>query len=223
MVQKQVITKSVAQCVEFYYTYKKHVKIGRGGMLIYGELEPLESKTTEEETDHKGSQRLEPQREEDSRKWEGSADRKQDPADNPGTVLIMKASEDVGREQPLSRVGVVPHPQLPPPASKTRYDTNARKTSPPAANKASAGPEGEFPCKKCGRVFFKVKSRSAHMKSHAEQEKKAAALRQKEAEERAASEAAAAFAARQNGARQAGESTNEESSGEEDKDDKDWK
>lgn len=73
------------------------------------------------------------------------------------------------------------------------------------------------------RVFFKVKSRSAHMKSHAEQEKKAAALRQKEAEERAASEAAAAFAARQNGARQAGESTNEESSGEEDKDDKDWK
>ncbi|KAK5917182.1 hypothetical protein CgunFtcFv8_012092 [Champsocephalus gunnari] len=234
MVQKQVITKSVAQCVEFYYTYKKHVKIGRGGMLIYGELEPLESKTTEEETDHKGSQRLEPQREEDSRKWEGSADRKQDvgpiraphtlqPADNPGTVLIMKASEDVGREQPLSRVGVAPHPQLPPPASKTRYDTNARKTSPPAANKASAGPEGEFPCKKCGRVFFKVKSRSAHMKSHAEQEKKAAALRQKEAEERAASEAAAAFAARQNGARQAGESTNEESSGEEDKDDKDWK
>lgn len=51
----QVITKSVAQCVEFYYTYKKHVKIGRGGMLIYGELEPLESKTTEEETDHKVS------------------------------------------------------------------------------------------------------------------------------------------------------------------------
>ncbi|KAF3845182.1 hypothetical protein F7725_008345 [Dissostichus mawsoni] len=234
MVQKQVITKSVAQCVEFYYTYKKHVKIGRGGMLIYGELEPLESKTTEEETDHKGSQRLEPQREEDSRKWEGSADRKQDvgpiraphtlqPADNPGTVLIMKASEDVGREQPLSRVGVPPLPQPPPPASKTRYDTNARKTSPPAANKASAGPEGEFPCKKCGRVFFKVKSRSAHMKSHAEQEKKAAALRQKEAEERAASEAAAAFAARQNGARQGGDSSNDESSGGEDKDDKDWK
>ncbi|XP_010777248.1 ELM2 and SANT domain-containing protein 1 [Notothenia coriiceps] len=111
----------------------------------------------------------------------------------------------------------------PPPASKIRYDTNARKTSPPAANKASAVPEGEFPCKKCGRVFFKVKSRSAHMKSHAEQEKKAAALRQKEAEERAASEAAAAFAARQNGARQGGDSTNDESSGEEDKDDKDWK
>lgn len=51
----QVATKSVAQCVEFYYTYKKHVKIGRNGTLTYGEAEPLESRTTEEETDHKVS------------------------------------------------------------------------------------------------------------------------------------------------------------------------
>lgn len=51
----QVITKSVAQCVEFYYTYKKHVKIGRNGTLTYGEAEPLESRTTEEEMDHKVS------------------------------------------------------------------------------------------------------------------------------------------------------------------------
>lgn len=51
----QVNTKSVAQCVEFYYTYKKHVKIGRNGTLMYGEAEPPESKTTEEETDHKVS------------------------------------------------------------------------------------------------------------------------------------------------------------------------
>lgn len=41
------------------------------------------------------------------------------------------------------------------------------------------------------RVFYKVKSRSAHMKSHAEQEKKAAALRQKEREAAAAATAAA--------------------------------
>ncbi|XP_045919381.1 mitotic deacetylase-associated SANT domain protein isoform X1 [Micropterus dolomieu] len=238
MVQKQVTTKSVAQCVEFYYTYKKHVKIGRNGTLIYGEAEPLESRTTEEEMDNKqGSHRLEPQREEDSRKWEGSADRKQDvgPArvahtlqssDKPGTVLIMKGQEDVGRDQPPSRVIQPPPP--PPPSSKTRYDSNARKTSPSTGNKGSAGQEGEFPCKKCGRIFYKVKSRSAHMKSHAEQEKKAAALRQKEAEERAAAkaaaEAAAVLAARQqNGTRQvAGDSTNEDSSDREDEDDEDW-
>lgn len=77
------------------------------------------------------------------------------------------------------------------------------------------------------RVFYKVKSRSAHMKSHAEQEKKAAALRQKEAEERAAraaAEAAAILAARQqNGTRQmSGDSTNDDSSDGEDDEDEDW-
>ncbi|XP_060919147.1 mitotic deacetylase-associated SANT domain protein isoform X2 [Labrus mixtus] len=233
MVQKQVTTKSVAQCVEFYYTYKKHVKIGRNGTLLYGEAEPLEGRTTEEETNHKGSHRLEPQREEDSRKWEGSADRKQDvgltrvthtlqSTENPGTVLIMKGQEDTAKDQLLPRVIPPPHP--PPPSSKTRSEGNARKTSPSTGNKGTVVQEGEFPCKKCGRIFPKVKSRSAHMKSHAEQEKKAAALRQKEAEERAAAEAAAMLAARQhNGTRQVGgDSTNDDSSGGEDEDDEDW-
>ncbi|CAG5866684.1 unnamed protein product [Menidia menidia] len=233
MVQKQVTTKTVAQCVEFYYTYKKHVKMGRNGTLTYGVTEPSESRTALEELDLKGSHRLEPQQEEDSRKWEGSADRKQDvcpsrvahalqSTENPGTVLIMKGREDGGREQPLSRAIHPPHP--PPPASKPRHDGNARKTSPATGNKGSAGQEGEFPCKKCGRIFYKVKSRSAHMKSHAEQEKKAAALRQKEAEERAAAEAAAILAARQqNGTRQVGgDSTNEDSSDGQDEEDEDW-
>ncbi|KAK2826527.1 hypothetical protein Q5P01_020741 [Channa striata] len=236
MVQKQVTTKTVAQCVEFYYSYKKHVKIGRNSTLLFGEAEPLESRTTEEEMDHKGSHRLEPPREEDSRKWEGSADRKQDvgptrvthtlPSENPGTVLIMKGQEDVGKDQSLSRVINPPHP--PPPSSKPRYDSTARRVSPSTGNKGSAGQEGEFPCKKCGRIFYKVKSRSAHMKSHAEQEKKAAALRQKEAEERAAAKAAAEAAAilaarQQNGTRQAGgDSTNDDSSDGEDEDDEDW-
>lgn len=43
--------------MEFYYTYKKHVKIGRSGTLMYGEAEPLESRTAEEEMEHKVSQR----------------------------------------------------------------------------------------------------------------------------------------------------------------------
>lgn len=32
----KVRTKTVAQCVEFYYTYKKQVKIGRNGILTFG-------------------------------------------------------------------------------------------------------------------------------------------------------------------------------------------
>uniref|UniRef100_H3DPM2 Mitotic deacetylase associated SANT domain protein n=1 Tax=Tetraodon nigroviridis TaxID=99883 RepID=H3DPM2_TETNG len=182
MVQKQVATKTVAQCVEFYYTYKKHVKVGRSGTLLYGEAEPAESRS--------GLQRPEPQTEEDSRKWEGSADRKQE-ADPSSVTHTLQ------------------------PAHNVRYDVNARRTGPSAVSKSTAGPEGEFPCKKCGRIFYKVKSRSAHMKSHAEQEKKAAALRQKEAE--------AWLARQQNGTRQmSGDSTNEDSSDGEDEEDEDW-
>lgn len=64
----------------------------------------------------------------------------------PGTVLIMKGHEELGRTQPLSRVIHPPHP-----TPKVRYDVNARRTGPSAGNKGTAGPEGEFPCKKCGR------------------------------------------------------------------------
>lgn len=46
----------------------------------------------------------------------------------------------------MSRVIHPPHP-----APKVRYDVNARRTGPSAGNKATPGPEGEFPCKKCGR------------------------------------------------------------------------
>ncbi|TKS86943.1 ELM2 and SANT domain-containing protein 1 MIDEAS [Collichthys lucidus] len=234
--ERRQFNKGITAYKKDFFMVQK--QIGRNGTLTYGEAEPLESRTTEEETDHKGSHRLEPQpQEEDSRKWEGSADRKPDvgptrvthtqSTDNHGTVLIMKSQDDIARDLPLSRVIQAPHP--PPPSSKPRYDGNARRTSPSTGNKVTASQEGEFPCKKCGRVFYKVKSRSAHMKSHAEQEKKAAALRQREAEERAAAKAAAEAAAllaarQQNGTRQpGGDSTNDDSSEGEDDDDDDWK
>lgn len=55
MVELKVKSKTVAQCVEFYYTYKKQVKIGRNGTLIYGEAELPETRPTEEEVDYKVS------------------------------------------------------------------------------------------------------------------------------------------------------------------------
>lgn len=51
----KVNSKTVAQCVEFYYTYKKQVKIGKNGTLIYGEAEFPETRPTEEEVDYKVS------------------------------------------------------------------------------------------------------------------------------------------------------------------------
>ncbi|XP_051941483.1 mitotic deacetylase-associated SANT domain protein [Hippocampus zosterae] len=233
MVQKQVSTKTVAQCVEFYYSYKKHVKVGRNGTLIYGEAASPSGGTTEEEDTnpnkaaHRLQQQQQQQEEEDNRKWEGSADRKQEvgpahtlpSAETTATVLIMRSQEDV-----VARDGPPP-PPLPP-----HVVAPPHRTGPSTGNKGAGGPEGEFPCKKCGRVFYKVKSRSAHMKSHAEQEKKAAALRQKEAEDRARAaqaqaRAAAFMAARQPiGTRQAGgdsEDDEDDTSDSEDDDD-DW-
>lgn len=139
----QVVTKTVAQCVEFYYTYKKHVKIGRNGTLLYGEAEPAESRSGEEDTDHKVgtpcgtwwskvtkarmlndfflvAQRLEPQQEEDSRKWEGSADRKQEadpssvthtlqPTHNVSVKLVtMRAPERAPNQQEQTEKHIVP-------------------------------------------------------------------------------------------------------------------
>lgn len=54
-VDSKVNSKTVAQCVEFYYTYKKQVKIGRNGTLSYGEAELSETRSTEEEVDYKVS------------------------------------------------------------------------------------------------------------------------------------------------------------------------
>ncbi|XP_051723598.1 mitotic deacetylase-associated SANT domain protein isoform X1 [Ctenopharyngodon idella] len=237
MVQKLVNSKTVAQCVEFYYTYKKQVKIGRNGTLIYGEAEPPETKaTTEEEVDNKSSQKFESRKEdEESRKWDGSCDRKQESSpgrvtqslqatENAAAVLVLRSQEDSTRDPSTLGVSQPLPPPPPPPPSKPRAETAGRKSGTGNTGKGQTNQEGEFPCKKCGRIFFKVKSRSAHMKSHAEAEKKAAALRQREAEQRAA---AAMLAAQQNGAmgdqgKSRRASSDDSSEEEEDADDEDW-
>ncbi|KAK7903855.1 hypothetical protein WMY93_016462, partial [Mugilogobius chulae] len=229
--------------------------IGRNGVLLYGETEPEIRSTDEdvdqkgshrlEEDSRKWEGQLTGNRKSPTRfsprTITGSyskccafvAPAVRPASLQPGTVLVLQPHD----EKPLQRVPPLPHPlphSLPPPAavSKPRYEPQPRKPSPntghkgaPGAAAAAAGQEGEFPCKKCGRIFYKVKSRSAHMKSHAEQEKKAAAQRQREAEERARA-AAALMVQRHNGTAQrqtgGGDSTNEDSTDTEDQDDRDW-
>nr|XP_023829333.1 transcriptional-regulating factor 1 [Salvelinus alpinus] len=131
------------------------------------------------------SQGSKPSQEEVDRKWEGSCDRGQDgnqsrvsqtlqAHDNTGVVLGHRDQDAVHKVGP-------PHPTPPSAARKPRPEAGKKSRAPP---KPPGDPEGVFPCKKCSRVFYKVKSRSAHMKSHAEREKKEAALKLKEEEER---------------------------------------
>uniref|UniRef100_A0A8C1SRS4 ELM2 and Myb/SANT-like domain containing 1a n=1 Tax=Cyprinus carpio TaxID=7962 RepID=A0A8C1SRS4_CYPCA len=157
LVQKLVRSKTVAQCVEFYYTYKKQAKVGRNGTYTYGHLEPEDSI----------------------------------PVVKPITERADVAHEDQKNSSVEESSGLMPAPQpsfktLPPAPPKPHSDSTGKKNRASTGNKSQGEPEGIFPCKKCSRVFYKVKSRSAHMKSHAEQEKKAAAQRQREEEELAA-------------------------------------
>uniref|UniRef100_A0AAY4EV90 ELM2 and SANT domain-containing protein 1-like n=1 Tax=Denticeps clupeoides TaxID=299321 RepID=A0AAY4EV90_9TELE len=184
MVQKLVQSKSVAQCVEFYYTYKKQVKIGRNGALTYGPPDPEEQS-----------------------------------AEVKIRFVVVLHQEETPRPAP-------PPLYSPPQIHKPHPEPTSKKSRAPA--KSSQEHEGVFPCKKCSRVFYKVKSRSAHMKSHAEQEKKAAAQRQREEEEERA--AAAIMLARRREEEQArliGEDADRDEQGEssdeaEDDDDEDW-
>ncbi|XDV42127.1 hypothetical protein PO909_010855 [Leuciscus waleckii] len=195
LVQKLVRTKTVAQCVEFYYTYKKQAKM----------------KVKEEEND--------------CSKQEGTQDnvneRLQDVTktlqDNENRADVAREDQKNGSAEESS--GLMPATQpsfkTPSPAPpKPRSDNTGKKNRAPTVNKSQGEPEGIFPCKKCSRVFYKVKSRSAHMKSHSEQEKKAAALRQREEEERVAKAKQEMLEAAKKEAEQGGKK--EESSGAED-------
>ncbi|OCT68572.1 mitotic deacetylase-associated SANT domain protein isoform X2 [Xenopus laevis] len=221
LVQKLIKTKTVAQCVEFYYTYKKQVKIGRSGMLIYGDAEPVaDEKNPREDSEinikssHRVPPLMPPRREmliertaeelntdkglEESKIQVNSNELKKEEEERvpPSTKVTqsLEASETIN--DTLILRNQEPNTRMADHSSKAR-GRRPRNTFPPEGTKnpevqnKPPEQEGTFPCKKCDRVFLKVKSRSAHMKSHAEQEKKAAAQRQNEAAAAAAAAAAA--------------------------------
>lgn len=191
LVQKLVRSKTVAQCVEFYYTFKKQAKVGRNGTYTYGPLEsedniPVIKVKQEEDMQN------------DSRQQEGTQDNVDDSQQNMTKTLqdiknerTDEAHVDLKNSSVEESSGLMPAPppsfKTPSPAPpKPHPDSTGKKNRASTGNKSQGEPEGIFPCKKCSRVFYKVKSRSAHMKSHAEQERKAAAQHQREEEERAA-------------------------------------
>ncbi|XP_072485269.1 mitotic deacetylase-associated SANT domain protein [Notamacropus eugenii] len=230
LVQKLIQTKTVAQCVEFYYTYKKQVKIGRNGTLTFGDIDATDEKLGQEEVevDIKSSQRLtrvQPPRREapseecavakkeakkEDREEERKPEEQEEVRERSRRAAAVKAAQTIQANEAINDVLILrSHESNAPGVASSRATEKpkessgkSRRAGPIAEKKTSEtlskaqNQDSTFPCKKCGRVFFKVKSRSAHMKSHAEQEKKAAALKQKEKEAAAAAAAAAATATR---------------------------
>nr|XP_003408803.1 ELM2 and SANT domain-containing protein 1 isoform X3 [Loxodonta africana] len=108
LVQKLIQTKTVAQCVEFYYTYKKQVKIGRNGTLTFGDVDTSDEKSAQEdvEVDIKTSQKFPrvppPRRESPSEerlepKREVKETRKEGEEEVP--VIQEKGEQEEGRER----------------------------------------------------------------------------------------------------------------------------
>ncbi|XP_056336849.1 mitotic deacetylase associated SANT domain protein a [Danio aesculapii] len=192
MVQKLVRTKTVAQCVEFYYTYKKQARVTRNGTCTYGPTDPEESisvmnaRQADKENDSKQQEEMQDSVDERlhdvTKTLQHNDNERADVAQEDQKKSSVAAEESSGLVVVVQPTFKTPSTALPKPHS---YNIG-RKTKPSTVSKPQGEPEGIFPCKKCSRVFYKVKSRSAHMKSHAEQEKKAAAQRQREEEEQAA-------------------------------------
>ncbi|NXL94653.1 EMSA1 protein, partial [Alectura lathami] len=245
LVQKLIKTKTVAQCVEFYYTYKKQVKIGRNGTLIFGDIDVANEKSVrdEAEVDIKSSHRfarvlplrrdiyseeqghVEEEEEEEEEAEEGLDNRKKSvlPLRDEQTLQDDFIANDANiRSQEATatgRVGRKPREMTMKPRKLITAPVQRRRRKQKMKSDVTSktqNAENTFPCKKCGRVFYKVKSRSAHMKSHAEQEKKAAALRQQERE--AAAAAAAHSQAQQEESSESGSNSSGSSSGSSDED-----
>uniref|UniRef100_A0A8C6EVH7 Mitotic deacetylase associated SANT domain protein n=1 Tax=Marmota marmota marmota TaxID=9994 RepID=A0A8C6EVH7_MARMA len=227
LVQKLIQTKTVAQCVEFYYTYKKQVKIGRNGTLTFGDVDTSDERSAQEEVevDIKTSQkfprvlpprrespsedRLEPKREVKEPRKEGEEEvpeiqekgEQEEGRERSRRAAAVKATQTLQANEAANDILILrshesnapesaggqasEKPREGPGKSRRALSFSERKKKTETFNKTQ-NQENTFPCKKCGRVFYKVKSRSAHMKSHAEQEKKAAALRLREKEAAAA-------------------------------------
>ncbi|XP_054990590.1 transcriptional-regulating factor 1 isoform X6 [Sorex araneus] len=200
-VQKMVKSKTVAQCVEYYYTWKKIMRLGRkhrtrlAGILDECATSEEEEELEEEEEDPDEDRKC--TREEESEVCKS-------PEPPPGPVLAATEGpplQTLGQpsgsfvcEMPncgavfSSRQALNGHARI---HGGTNQVTKARAAVPSGKQKAGSAQSGYcsvksspshsttsgetdpttiFPCKECGKVFFKIKSRNAHMKTHRQQE-----------------------------------------------------
>uniref|UniRef100_A0A8C5T8S0 Transcriptional regulating factor 1 n=1 Tax=Malurus cyaneus samueli TaxID=2593467 RepID=A0A8C5T8S0_9PASS len=215
-VQKMVKSKTVAQCVEYYYTWKKILRLGRKHRTR------LEKKRDECLTSGEEEVLEEDEEIEEDRKEEREMQKSPDPPaiplvgpiDLPALQGLPLSSSSFICEMPncgavfSSRQALNGHARI---HGGTNQVTKTRCTIPGTKQKsgtqsgycsiksspAHSTTSGEtdpttiFPCKECGKVFFKIKSRNAHMKTHRQQEEQ---QRQKAQKAAVAAEMAATIA-----------------------------
>ncbi|XP_072366204.1 transcriptional-regulating factor 1 isoform X5 [Scyliorhinus torazame] len=187
LVQKMVKSKTVAQCVEYYYTWKKVLRLGRKHRTRLAEIE-AERMFSDEDED------LEDEEEED---------RKSDQCDNTELQKSPLPLQLITVEQPVvqgpafmcempncgaifsSKQALNGHARIHGGSNQIPKLTSAAKPkvgglqpgytsmkNSPAHSTTSGETDAVtiFPCKECGKMFYKIKSRNAHMKTHRQQE-----------------------------------------------------
>nr|XP_003473909.2 transcriptional-regulating factor 1 [Cavia porcellus] len=200
-VQKMVKSKTVAQCVEYYYTWKKIMRLGRKHRTRLAEI--IEDCMTSEEEEEFEEEEEDPEEDRKSTKEEESEVQK---SPEPPPVPLAAPTEGLSLQAPgqpsgafvcempncgavfSSRQALNGHARIhggTNQVAKTRGNVPSGKQKPSGAQSGycsvksspshsttsgETDPTTIFPCKECGKVFFKIKSRNAHMKTHRQQE-----------------------------------------------------
>lgn len=191
-VQKMIKTKTMSQCVEYYYTWKKILHMGRRQRTRLIEVNEDDT-TSVDDVDEDGGGEL--------RKYEVEYEPVQKTPDllhpaegdhsvpaNPGPPAGTFVCE-MGNCGAIfcSRQALNGHARIhggttAPAKVFTATGTGRPKSgaqseycsvkSSPAHSTTSGETDATsvFPCKLCGKVFYKIKSRNAHMKTHRQQE-----------------------------------------------------
>ncbi|XP_068414798.1 transcriptional-regulating factor 1 isoform X6 [Eschrichtius robustus] len=212
-VQKMVKSKTVAQCVEYYYTWKKIMRLGRKHRTRLSEI--IDDCVTSEEDEEVQEEEEDPEEDRKSTREEES-ELPKSPEPPPGPVLASAEGPPLqalgqpsgsficempncgadcrchvtpflpqvfssrqalngharihgGTNQVTKARGAVPSGKQKPGSAQSGY-CSVKSSPSHSTTSGETDPTTIFPCKECGKVFFKIKSRNAHMKTHRQQE-----------------------------------------------------
>ncbi|XP_041109132.1 transcriptional-regulating factor 1-like isoform X2 [Polyodon spathula] len=203
LVQKTVKTKTVAQCVEYYYTWKKKLHLGKRHRTrqadikdedISGEGEEVESDELEE--DRKSDEEEEPEAHKSAdllgktslepEAYQGSVPLNTcfvcEMPNCGATFSSMQALNGHGRIHGGTNQASKPSPRGKPKAMSQSGYGSVKSSPAHSTTSGETDPTLIFPCKECGKVFFKIKSRNAHMKTHRQQEEQERKKKQQQQE-----------------------------------------
>ncbi|KAM4040248.1 transcriptional-regulating factor 1 isoform 2-T3 [Anomaloglossus baeobatrachus] len=188
-VQKMIKSKSVSQCVEYYYTWKKILHMSRRHRTRLIELHGEDTSSVDEEDGGKHRKyeaQYEPVQKTPDMLHPAEADHSVPVTPGPPAGTFMCEMGNCGAifcsRQALNGHARIHGGTTTPAKMFTATNTGRPRPggqsehcsvkSSPAHSTTSGETDATsvFPCKLCGKVFYKIKSRNAHMKTHRQQE-----------------------------------------------------